>query len=434
MRGSLRRRLGGRLYLACAFTRMRMQVIQLPGSSVARPRPALRRGRPGNSRWLIGLTMVLASVFLFALPSVLPVQGVINGIGGVGFQTAGQTVSCPGTLAYLSAFRNWDTNAKGTLLSGSTVTIEYQFEALNWIPSDGNVTLYTPSIFAKLPISAGGNMTAYFPPSHLPLPSSGWSNTSYSTDVHKVTSTITFTTARASLTTELLGVQMNASYGLNLSLHWRWILTPSSGPVVTGGWSTPQNGILPVPKVTVTPTEPTGSTQYLGTQWTATIDGLTSGVTFVLEVENGTTSFPRGMLTVVAPVGNNTPFQVSFPLFYTRPNVTFPGLVLVHVHEQCRGLLSNTVVNGVYAPSTQIRLTTNQTACSTVIYNGTTYSNNTWVTVTPSVAFHSLQAGTCAGHTFMGWTQAGEEVVSNLTDANTTVQVTYKGFLTADWS
>jgi hypothetical protein len=411
-----------------------MQVIQPSSGPLAGPRRFSRTGPGHCGRRLLGWGLVLASVALFALPSLLPVQATVNGFGTPGATTVVADEGCPGNLAYLSAFRDYDTNAKGTLLAGSTVTIEYQLEPNNYVPADGNVTIYTPSIFAKLPITTGGNMTAYFPPTHYPINSSGWSNDSYTTDVHKVTSSITFTTARASLTTELLGLQMNAPYGLNLTLHWRWILTPTSGPVVTGAWNTPQGGILPVPQVTVTPGLPTESTEYLGTQWTANITGLTSGVTFVLEVENGTTSFPRGMLTVVAPQGNNVPFEVSFPLFYTRPNVTFPGLLLVHVHEQCRGLLSNTVVKGVYAPSTEIRVTTNQTACSTVDFNGTTYSNNTWVTVTPSVAFHSLQAGTCAGHTFMGWTEAGEVVVSNLAAANTTVQITYKGFLTADWS
>jgi hypothetical protein len=411
-----------------------MQVIRPPETHSLGPRGFPRTGRGRNGRRLLGWGLILTSVALFVLPSLLPIQGTVNGFGTTGVTTLVPDEGCPGDLAYLSAFRSWDTNAQGTLLNGSTVKIEYQFEANNYVASDGNVTVYTPSIFAKLPISTGGNMTAYFPPSHYSLNDSGWSNLSYTSDVHKVTSTITFTTARASLTTELLGIQMNAPYGLNLSLHWRWIVTPSSGPVVTGQWNHPETGILPVPQVTVTPAFPTGSTQYLGTQWTANITGLTSGVTFVLEVENGSTSFPRGMLTLVAPQGNNTPFQVSFPLFYTRPNVTFPDLLLVHVHEYCRGLISNTEVKGVYAPSTQIRLTTNQPACSTVDFNGTTYANNTWVTVTPSVAFHALEAGTCAGHTFMGWTEAGEVVVSNLAAANTTVQITYKGFLTADWS
>jgi hypothetical protein len=379
--------------------------------------------------------LVLAGVVLFALPTFLPVQGALNGFGTVGGAAAALTTTCPGgPLAFRSSFQNWNTNAQGTLLSGSTVAIEYQFEATNYKPADGNVTLYTPAIFAKLPVSVGGDMTAYFAPSHLPLPSSDWSNISYATDVHKVTSPITFTPKNASLTTELLGVQSSAPYGLNISVHWRWIVTPTSGPVVTSNWSAPENRIQPVTQVTITPTLLTRSTQYLGTQWTANITGNTSGVTFILELENGTTGWPRGVLTIMAPLGNNVPFQVSLPLFYTRPNVAFPGLLLVHVHEQCRGLLSNTVVNGEYAPSTQIHLTTNRTACSTFLYNGTAYTNGAWVTVSPSAAFRSLQAGSCASHTFLGWKETGFVVLSNLAHANTTVQVTYEGGLIADWS
>jgi hypothetical protein len=408
-----------------------MLVIRPNGGSI---RGALRtrsRSAFGARHRFTGLTLILVGAALFVLPTLLPVPSAIAS-GDTGATAA--LTGCPGPLAYLSAFRNFEHNAQGTLLAGSTVTVEYQFEALNYVAADGNVTLYTPSIFAKLPITVGGNMSAYFAPTHFPLPSSGWSNLSYTTDVHKVTSTITFTPSKASLTTELLGIQSNAPYGLNLSVEWRWIVTPTSGPVVTGAWSHPETGVLPVPQVTVTPTLPKGSTETLGTEWTANITGLTSGDTFVLEVENGTTSFPRGVATIVAPIGNYTPFQVSFPLFYSRPNVTYPALVLVHVHEQCRGLLSNTVVNGVYAPSTQVRLISNQTACSSLSYNGTTYASGTWVTVTPSPLFRSLQAGSCVGHTFMGWKESGYLVVPNLAVANTTLQTTYKGSVTADWS
>jgi hypothetical protein len=381
-------------------------------------------------------------VALAVLCGGLLVVPLLPGQGMVGPSTTsvvrGETSSvggenCPGGSGYLSAFRLFEPNPTGTAASGTNVTIQYHLEVLNYVSSDGNITMYTPTIFAKLPISPGGNLTITFPATSYPIPSSGWSNYTYTTQVHKLSSQVTFSTKHASLTTELLATQSSAPYGLNLSLQWRWII--GSGPTAQiGPWGPVLKGLLPVGRVTVTPQHPSGSTLVLGTKWNATINGSTSGINFSIELENGSTSFPRGVTDFTAPLGNDTPFNASLTLFYTRPNVTFRGNILVHVHEICRGLLSNTLVKGVYASSTTLQLKSNLKACPYILYNGTNYSSGAWATVAPSAAWDPLQAPTCAGHTFNGWSETGPIIVKAVSSQSTTLQVTYRGGVTADWT
>jgi len=383
-------------------------------------------GRVRRGMTAILLTAAVSScAVLLALPSLAPATVAP---GPVLFASTG---TCPGAQG---AFRDFIKNIPGTLVAGETITVQYRFEAMNWGPSDGNVTLYLPAIFAKFPLGAGGNFTMYFSPKTIPLPDSSWSNISSATYSKQVTTSTQFSKKEASLTTMLLALQSTAPYGLNVSMKWRWIVTPVSGPNVTSPWGTPITSLFPVQYVEVTPTLPTLSTQYLGSTWTAVVTGAISGQTFYVEVENASLGSPRGATSWTVPLGS-AKFTVSTPLFYTRPSQVVPGLLLVHVHEEvCRGILSNTQVHGIFAPSTYFVLRSNISQCPEISFDGSTYSAGTNLTVTPSAAALPLGVPACAGHAFAGWSQGGSVIVGNLTAANTTVAVTYDGTVWAHWT
>ncbi len=381
----------------------------------------------GMSGWVAGVLFGSVCLSLIAVPTLAPFASA-PGVTGL------TTSSTPSCNKYASAFRIFSTNAPGTLTSGATVTVEYQLEAVNYVPSDGAVNLTMPGVFAKFPLTTGGNLTLFFLPRQIPLPDQGWSSIAYATDVHKITGTTTFSPHKASLTTELLAVQSTAPYGLNLSVEWRWIVASPTGPNVTGSWTELYNGLAPVQKVTVTPTLPTGSSQYLGTLWTATLTGAVANQSFLVEVENASVGLPSGHMQGSFTGGSNaTSLQVSTYLFYTRPNLTLPGLLLVHVHLRCEGLLSNTLVHAKYVSSAKVHLLSNLAACSSIDFNGTAYPNGTHVSVAPSPVFYPLSAGACPGHTFVGWSITGFLDVSNLTDANSSVAITNQGGVTANW-
>ncbi len=386
--------------------------------------PGLHRRMNG---WLAGLIFGSVCLSLITVPTLAPFASA-PGVTGL------TTMSAPACNSYGSAFRIFSTNAAGTLTSGATVTVEYQLEAVNYVPSDGAVNLSMPGVFAKFPLATGGNLTLFFLARQIPLPDQGWSSTSYATDVHKITGTTTFSAHKASLTTELLAVQSTAPYGLNLSVEWRWIVASPTGPNVTGSWTELYNGLSPVQKVTVTPTLPSGSSQYLGTLWTATLTGAVANQPFLVEVENASVGLPTGhMQGSFTGSSNATSLQVSTYLFYSRPNLTLPGLLLVHIHERCEGLLSNTLVHATYVSSAQIHLLSSLAACSSLDFNGTVYPNGTHVSVAPSPTFYPLDAGACPGHRFEGWAITGFLDVSNVTDANTSVAITNQGGVTAHW-
>lgn len=220
--------------------------------------------------------------------------------------------------------------------SGGTLTAEYEFAAVNYVPADSGATIYIPSITVHFPLSGSGEVSFYLPPSNTTLSGSGWS-----APVGKTQTLGAFTTfatnPHAWLTTSNLAVMASGALpNLTLEFKWGWIAN-RLGPS-THFWSTPSTtafgpnypSIFNVARyVYIVSTSSTSATG--GSLFNVVLGGAVSGTSFKTLVENLTGK--EFHCQVQTNSGSSTTFEVGVPLTYANSTPLAAGNYLIHVHD-----------------------------------------------------------------------------------------------------
>lgn len=220
---------------------------------------------------------------------------------------------------------------------GAELTATVEFEVPNYQSADKGVVVKFPTIDAVFHLTSGASVTLSSGPQSVAVESGGWAG--LPTLSHTMATSGTFSTKNATLTTNWLAVQANASYGsMALEFRWQWSLHGGRHGLTMGGWSpaiTKSNTteqpttFFPAPLVTIlgqaAVNEPAN-----GTYWIA-LGGNVSGTSFRFVIETTTGKELRSSCT--ASDSGATEYNDTQPLQYTNGTVLPAGSYIVHVHN-----------------------------------------------------------------------------------------------------
>jgi hypothetical protein len=325
-------------------------------------------------------------------------------------------------------------NPVGTLASGGTLSVIYEFSVnASKVNATGmNVTL--PSVFATFPLTSGSKQLD-LSATVVKVPTSGWATALSMDKTVTVTSATAFKAgASATLSTQKLAVMVPTNYTkLTLQFRWSWSFTQPNGTMGQSAWSVPtptdhlpaqlRSIFYPAPYVSFL--NSSGPTATIGLNYTATIGGAVAGKYFLLEME-----FP-GTGKVVQAQGQTagataTTFTVFIPMLSYTDSLS-PGAYLVHIHDACGALLYNKTVQAVFAPNAAVHIDVTPLGCDAK-FDGSSWGNGSIANVVPSIVAYSISVG-CSGHSFKSWSGTGGVHINNgtslLVSASGTFSVVY---------
>lgn len=322
-----------------------------------------------------------------------PICGAVNGVpsGALSIPNSGPAGSfAPGTqLAVTIELRE-------ILFPGSVV--------------GGPVEL--PTTLVVFATNGTASETIVLSPRTLNLSAAGWSDPTLGTANRTFNQATGFPSdSTASLSTELLAVQADAPFGTMLvEARWDWTLTPPGSPGIVGPWSLPATGgggssvVFPHPFVRLLSSSPQDA--VIGETFTVTLAGAALSQTFLLKLENSTTGATLNLGSVVNPGSVDASFSGSIQILGST-GLLDPGSYLVHVHDQCGGILYSLPVFATYASSVAVRFGIVPAACGPLLFDQHPYSAGSSWTGAPGRGAHSLSVAGCTGHPFREWQTAG---------------------------
>jgi hypothetical protein len=389
-------------------------------------------GRGGRSHRLGpsfgGSVGVLALVLVFGLPSGLPVAVASGALSH--FHCSATFGSTPEALWIPDAAPNT------TLTVGETLTVAYQFEAVNYSAANFGVRVRMPTTLALFPNASGGHLQLYGAPTWTTVRGSNWSNLSAGSTRHVITSTLVLSNASAAvLSTQKIAVMATTGFGtLELSFRWTWWVSSATGTLLSGPYSL-ANGTAfhptifhPAPYVQLLSTS--GATGIIGTNYTLTLAGATANEEFHLELEHASNGQVVDSVSRFGATTNVTPLSANITLLGSDM-VLAPGKMLLHLHNHCAAMLYSVPITVAYAPAATVRVQVSPTSCGSLDLNHTAYASGARVHLVPSGSRIPLSIGNCIGQTFSHWNSTGAVDVASDNATKTSVQIAYNGTLTA---
>jgi hypothetical protein len=354
--------------------------------------------------------------------------------GGAQFTTASTAVCNSPTYTSPSSLLITLPDPVGTLVSGGSLTVGYEFAVDHATVNTTGLIVTLPSVFATFPLTSGTE-SLDIQPTAVAIPASGWASSSSMNHTVKLTSNEAYKVgASATLSSQKLAVMVPESYTkVTLEFRWSWSYVAANGTTVQSGWSVPtatdhtpaqlRSIFYPAPFVSFLASS--GTTITIGTNYTATLGGAVSGEYFLLEMELPASGKVVQAHSQTAPSGATT-FNVTIPMIdYT--NSLSPGAYLIHIHDACGAMLYNKSITAVFAAHATVTVDVSPAACSAK-FNGTSWSNGSAVVVVPSITAYAIAVG-CSGHAFTSWSGAGDIHIENgsalLVSASGTWTVTY---------
>jgi hypothetical protein len=389
--------------------------------------PAPRRwiDEPSRQRFVPVVLAVAVAVLLaagtFGVALAVSAGGAApssSGSGGAQFTTESAAVCNSPTYTSPSSLLITLPDPVGTLGTGGSVTVDYEFAVYHSTVNTTGMIVTLPSAFASFPLTSGTE-TLDIQPTAVAIPASGWASSTSMDHTVKLTSNEAYKVgASATLSTQKLAVMAPANYTkLTLEFRWSWSYTAANGTLGQSGWSVPTSTdhtpaqlrsiFYPAPFVSFLGSG--GSTVTIGTNYTATLGGAVNGDYFLLEMEFPSTGKVVQAQAQTAPVGATT-FVVYIPMIdYT--NSLSPGSYLVHIHDACGAMLYNKSITAVFAAHATVTIEVSPSSC-TAKFNGTSWSNGSAPVVVPSITAYKISVG-CSGHSFTSWSGSGDVHIAN---------------------
>jgi hypothetical protein len=253
--------------------------------------------------------------------------------------------ACPTTVSTPSAVLDIPAAPPaGSVPAGSALSVTYQLQALSLPSGLSSASVELPSVTGIFPESTGGSFDVFTNAQTVSVTEGAW--TAVTAHSKSVTSTTEFTTGpSAELSTQLLAVLTTAPAGsLNLEVRWSWSLDNGTGSTSTGAWTVPAtNGTFPSiffpdPYVALVGQSP--SVEQTGAFFSVQLSGAPSHTQFLLKLENDTTGATLNRAWFNSSYTADAAFTGSIQL--ASGSVALPpGTYLVHVHDNCAGILYN---------------------------------------------------------------------------------------------
>jgi hypothetical protein len=231
--------------------------------------------------------------------------------------------------------------------AGSVLTVTYEFRVTDYSKSLYATVLYLPTVKAILPTSPSGDLDLSVGGSTAKVSGGNWSSAHLLTATENLSSGVTFSSAKAYLTSSKLAVMADVASGaLTLEFRWHWSFQPAGGGAVrSGAWTVPSANAIspflpsvfyPAPRVTVTSTSPNPAAS--GTRFNLTVAGFVANTSFrmVLEYPNNGTEI-QSIWENTSRVGSS--FVTWLPLTYMSGTLLPAGSYLVHIHDVCEAIV-----------------------------------------------------------------------------------------------
>jgi hypothetical protein len=398
-------------------------------------------GTDERLRWMRRLGPLAAVVLvLLALPQVVAAPLPTSASAHAGPLTSNPYV-CPFTTTEFATAR--DVNLAPppfALAAGDSLTSTYEFEIVNSTVKPIHLHLTIPSFFAKFPLTNGSALSAYLPPRTMTLTTTlSWTSGSLATKTLALSTAAHFSGASATMSTQFLAIMGDTPYQtMTLAFRWDWSVTfASNGTTVTSPWSVVSIGgnhpttFYPAPTVQLVSTS--NKTVAIGQTFSTYLSGAISQTRFHSVLEYASTGNVMRNTPTDTPLGNATPDLVAVKILPATGPLSPNGL-LDHVRDVCSALLFSISVKAVYAASANISVHVLPSSCGSISLGGKSFANGATAAVAPSSTALSLSAGTCTGHTFLGWNFTNGFWVTSGHSASTTATVSASGGVTARFS
>lgn len=407
-----------------------------PGSKV--PAPNYSRGRRSRrfAYSLVAVAIVSILVVLAVNPLLDPsaVAGTSRGsaVAPADVEDCNSHASTAKSALYVN-----QPEPTQNLSPGGRITSVLEFQVVNYTSSDNSIQLWLPSTDFTFPM-VKGNFTYAIAIQSVAITGSGWLSPSALTKSEVVTGGIDFVhNGTARLSTQKLAVMATAAYGvITVEFRWHWaILQPNSTNWTTHGWSVPSwasgsKGNLPsifFPAPYVSYLSGTGSSAYIGNNFTATLGGDVAGRYFFLEMEYASGEVEQSV-GETAPADATT-FNVTIILL-NYDHYLVPATVLVHIHDVCGAILYNKVVKVTFIPEATVTFYLSPASCGGITFGGSTFPSGENGTFVPSTTAYNFSNPSCHGYTFSNWSTTGALHIATghtmLVSGNGTFSVDYK--------
>jgi len=231
--------------------------------------------------------------------------------------------------------------------AGSNLTVSYEFKVEGYVHADYGKTIYLPSVKAVLPTAPTGNLSLPLLAKTVRIATGNWSSPHLLSSSEKIGSNVTFSTAKAYLSSSKQAVMANATSGtLTLEFRWHWSFVPAGGGATRAGpWTIPSMNasspylpsiFYPAPYIGVLSTSPTPAPS--GSQFNLTLDGFVANTSFrmVLEYPNNGTEIQSIWENTSRGAQKST---VWVPLAYRSGTPVLPASYLIHVHDVCEAIV-----------------------------------------------------------------------------------------------
>jgi hypothetical protein len=265
---------------------------------------------------------------------------------------ASTSQACPPTTTTPSAALDIaGTAPAGVLPPGTTLSVSYGVQALT-LPSgtsESNVEL--PGVTAIFALSGGGTFQIFVGAQTLTVTEGAWTIvTGHS--VSFGTNTTFSAGPSAQLSTQLLAVMTTAPVGtLDLEVRWSWSIANVDGSSSSGPWTVPgttgtfPSVFFPDPYVALVGESP--SDEQTGAIFSVELSGAPGHTQFLLKLENATTGSTLNRAWFNSTNTAGATFSGSIQLSAGLYGLS-PGTYLVHVHDDCGGILYSLSVHVAY--------------------------------------------------------------------------------------
>ncbi|MCI4368501.1 MAG: hypothetical protein L3K09_02920 [Thermoplasmata archaeon] len=367
--------------------------------------------RHGNARRLSARKLLLLA--LTALAVAGPVLAPSGGASGLSGRSIALTFHLCPTLNYshLSARDSTTPIPTFSMASGDKLSSSYQVRIITTTLSPINVAVHVPALLTKFPQAYGPYLPLPLPAHLFTLTTLGWTKASLTTTQLTLNASASFSsTLPAEITSQLVGVSANVSYGnITLAFRWFWSATfASNATTVNGPFSKMGRGgsdpaiFDPAPYVSLVSTS-NATAAPIGTNFIANLAGAVVDTRFISELEYATNGKVVQISTLDTNPNTTAPVALGVPIL-SRGTTLGPAGMLNHVRNICGILLYSIPVQTVYDHNVSVHLFASPAACGPITFNGSSYPSGASAIINASAASVPISVPSCSGHAFHIWT------------------------------
>jgi hypothetical protein len=303
----------------------------------------------------IALVVGSLATLILLIDSPLPTLGSSHSPSGATSLPAG---TCPANESVPAAAFDINSPAPAPDAAlGTVVSVAYELRAVTLPAGVDPVTVQMPGVTAFFPLSSGTPLQVFLPAETFSVTAAGW--ISSGTHSKPVPASSSFAAGSvAQLSTQLLAVMATAPAGsFDLEVRWNWSVSSSdgatsSGPGTVPTWSGQFPSIFaPEPYVALDARGPAAETS--GAIFQAEFSGAGAGWPFLLKLENASTGATLNRAYFNSTDDSGAPFVGSIQMAAGSVPLA-PGSYLVHLHDQCGGILYSLPVEIVASGATSV--------------------------------------------------------------------------------